>query len=321
MKTIKKFLIISLVFVFGSLLALGQNKVEKKPTLMLLPSDNWCTQRYFTQTFDNQGVKIRIPDYQRAFQEDLELKGVMAKITEILTDKGYSFKDCEQELKNIAMKTAEDNVTMSKTSGASLTESPLDMLKRRAKADIIIKVDWNINKESYGKSVTFILEAVDSYTSKNIATATGTTSASSEALPRLLENAVSKYIDKFDEQMYFYQKELRGLGREIVLTVRCWDSWDKDLEAEYDGEELVDCIQTWMRKNTVKSSFNLTDNTENFAQFEQVRIPFYDENGAALDARGFATQLRKYLAKEPFLITSKVMVRGLGEAVLVLGEK
>ena len=28
----------------------------KKPTIMMLPSDNWCTQRYFTQSFDNQGT-------------------------------------------------------------------------------------------------------------------------------------------------------------------------------------------------------------------------------------------------------------------------
>ena len=29
--------------------------VQKKPTLMILPSDNWCTLRMFTTTFDNQG--------------------------------------------------------------------------------------------------------------------------------------------------------------------------------------------------------------------------------------------------------------------------
>ena len=33
---------------------------QKKPTLMILPSDNWCTQRYFTMEFDNQGVMERI---------------------------------------------------------------------------------------------------------------------------------------------------------------------------------------------------------------------------------------------------------------------
>lgn len=298
-----------------------ENGVEKKPTLMLLPSDNWCTQRFFTQTFDNQGIKVRIPDYQRAFQEDIELKNVLAKVRELLISRGYSVKDCAQELNNIATKTAEDNVTMSKTSGASLTESPLDMLKRRTKADILIKVDWNVNKSQESQSVTFILEAVDTYTSKNIASVSGTGPMSNNIIASQLEAAIENHINSFDSQMTMYYNDLEKKGREIVFTVRCWDSWDNDLETEYDGEELVDCIQNWMRKNTVNGSFNLSDGTENYAQFEQVRIPFFDANGNAMDARAFATMLRKYLAKEPYFITAKVMVRGLGEAIIVLGEK
>ena len=54
---------------------------------------------------------------------------------------------------------------------------------------------------------------------------------------------------------------------------------------------------------------------------ERVRIPLTDERGNAMDARAFATLLRKYLAKSPYNITAKVMQRGLGEAILVLAEK
>lgn len=294
---------------------------EKKPTLMIVPSDNWCTQRYFTTTYDNQGVKVRVPDYQRAFQEDLEIKGVIAKLGAMLTDMGYSLKDCEQELKAIATRQAEDNVTLSKTSGASLVESPLDQLKRRTKSDIIIQVDWVIRKETAGRIVTFTIEAFDSYTSKRIATATGTCDPSDQPIPMMLECGVMSHIKNFDKQMDNYFRDLKKSGREIVLTVRCWDNWDKDLETEYDGEELTDCIQQWMRENTVKGAFNLSDATENFLQFEQVRIPFFDDKGNAMDARAFATMLRKHLGKAPYNIPAKVMQRGLGEAIIVLGEK
>lgn len=294
---------------------------EKKPTLMIVPSDNWCTQRYFSTTYNNQGTNVRVSDYQRAFQEDLEIKPVIAKLGQLMTDMGYILKDCEQELKSIATRQAEDNVTMSKTSGASLVESPLDQLKRRTKSDIIINVDWVIRKEASGRIVTFTLEAFDSYTSKRIATATGTCQPSNLSTPELLECAVGSNVKDFDKQMDNYFRDQKKHGREIVFTVRCWDSWDKDLEEEYDGEELTDCIQQWMREHTVNSVFNLSDATENFLQFEQVRIPFYDEKGNAMDARAFATQLRKHLSKEPYNITAKVMVRGLGEAIIVLGEK
>ena len=290
---------------------------QKKPTLMILPSDNWCTQRYFTTTYENQGETVRVPNYQQAFQEDLELNPVISKVGELMTGLGYSLKDAEMELKNISMRTAEDNATLSKSSGAQLTESPLDMLKRRAKADIIIQVGWVLNDAS----MSFTLEACDAYTSKRIATATGTSQDYADDVPLLLEKAINKQIKPFDKQLTAFYDRMKKEGREIVLTVRTWDNWDQDLESEYDNDELLNHILVWMQENTVNQQFNLTDATENFAQFEQVKIPLKDDRGINMDARSFARGLQKYLSKSPYNITSKLMMRGLGEAILVLGEK
>ena len=58
-----------------------------------------------------------------------------------------------------------------------------------------------------------------------------------------------------------------------------------------------------------------------FCHSEQVRIPLYDSNNIALDARQFAKGLQKYLKQAPFNFEVKLMTRGLGEAILVLGEK
>ena len=114
---------------------------------------------------------------------------------------------------------------------------------------------------------------------------------------------------------------MKSNGREVILTVRTWDSWDNDLESEYGDEELLPHIQQWLTANTIKGQFNLSDATESFAQFEQVMIPLKNDKGIAMDARSFARGLQKYLSAAPFNITSKLMMRGLGEAILVLGEK
>lgn len=288
---------------------------------MILPSDNWCTQRYFTRPFDNQGATVKIPDYQRAFMEDTELPQVISKVGGVLTGMGYSLKDAEMEIKSLGVKQAEDNVMTSKSSGASIAETPLDILKRRMKSDIVIQVWWNIEKDPKGKVVSFTLEAFDAYTNKRIATATGNSKPTNEAIPIVLEKAVKENVKEFDRQLDRWYDDQTKNGREIALTVRCWDNWDNDLETEYDGEELTDHIQQWLRQNTVNGSFNLSDGTESFAQFEQVRIPLTDNNGKAIDARSFATALRKHLQKAPYDITSKVVIRGLGEAILILGEK
>lgn len=310
--------IIAFISLLTCVLAYAQ---QKKPTIMILPSDNWCNQRYFMTSFSNQGSTVKVPDYQKAFVEDTELPQVISKIGGVLTELGYSLKDAEQEIKSIATRTAEDNVTTSKTSGAMLEETPLDMLKRRVKSDIVIQVWWKLNREAKGHSVSFTLEAFDAYTNKRIATSTGTTQASTDIVPFLLEEAVKKNAPPFDEQMTRWFDEQKKNGREITLTIRCWNNWENDLETEYDGYELTDCIQDWLSEHTVNGMFNLSDGTESFAQFEQVRIPMQNEKGRAMDARAFANELRRHLQKPPFGITSKVLIRGLGEAIIVLGEK
>ena len=314
-----KKLFIVFTFLISAVLALAQQ--AKKPTIMILPSDNWCNQRYFMTNFSDQGNMVKVPNYQQAFLEDTELGQVISKVGGVLTSLGYSLKNAEQEIKSLNVKQTEDNVTMSKTSGASLVESPLDILKRRIKSDIVIQIWWKLNRETSGRSASFTLEAFDAYTNKRIATSTGTTKASKDAVPVLLEKAVQKHIKPFDKQMEEWFADQQRNGREITLTVRCWDNWDKDLENEYGGEELTDCVQSWLQKNCVNGAFNLIDGTKSFAQFEQVRIPLLDEIGQAMDARAFATRLRKHLQQPPYNITSKVIIRGLGEAVLILGEK
>ena len=294
----------------------------KKPTLMILPSDNWCVQRYFMTEFDNQGTKQKVPNYKQAFQEDTEIGQVISKIGGLMIDRGFPLKDVEQELKAIEARTAESNMTSSTTSGSSISESPLDKLKNRAKADILIQISWQVNKTEQGKSVSFILEAFDAYTSKRIASSTGNgTPNTTDIIPVLLQNAILANIDPFAAQLQSHFDDMFNNGREILLTVKKWESWDKNLETEINDNEIRNHIYDWLEKNAVKGRFNESNSTENRIDYEQVRIPLFDERNRALDARQFAINLQKYLKAAPFNFEVKLMTRGLGEAILVLGEK
>ena len=294
----------------------------KKPTLMILPSDNWCEQRYFMTDFDNQGTKQKVPNYKQAFQEDTEIGQVISKIGSLMIDRGFPLKDAEQELKAIEQRAAEDNMTTSTTSGAGLSESPLDKLKNRAKADIVIQIWWKVSKTEQGKVISFVLEAFDAYTNKRIAASTGNgTPNNTDIVPVLLQNAILANIDTFAAQLQAHFDDMFTNGREVRLTIKKWNSWDKDLETEIDGDEITDHITKWMDENTVKGRFNKTDASESIIRFEQVRIPLYDDKNKALDARDFGKKLQKFLKAAPYNFEVKLMTRGLGEAILVLGEK
>ena len=311
-------LIIAICMFSSTNVVFGQ---AKKPTLMILPSDNWCEQRYFMTEFDNQGTKQKVPNYKQVFQEDTEIGQVISKIGSLMIDRGFPLKDAEQELKAIETRAAEDNMTASKTSGANQAETPLDILKNKAKADILIQIWWKVTKTEEGTVVSFILEAFDAYTSKRIASSTGNGTPGKEIVPVLLEKAILSNIDPFVNQLQGHFDDLLVNGREIRLTVRTWDSWEYDLESEFEGEELRDLVYEWVQKNTVAGRFNETNSSESRIDYEQLRIPVYDDKGRALDARQYGRQLVKYLKESPFNFEVKLMTRGLGEAILVLGEK
>ena len=143
----------------------------------------------------------------------------------------------------------------------------------------------------------------------------------SEIVPVLLQNAILANIDPFVIQLQTHFDDMFTNGREILLTVKKWSSWDKDLETEVDGKELVEYVNEWLKQNTVGGRFNMSDATENIIRCEQVKIPVYDSNNNPIDARQFAKGLQKYFKAAPFNYEVKLMTRGLGEAILVLGEK
>lgn len=312
--------------VFGATLVVitwfGAYGQAKKPTLMILPSDNWCEQRYFMTDFGNQGTKQKVPNYKQAFQEDGELGQVISKIGSLMIDRSFPLKDAEQELKNIESRTAEDNMTSSVATGSGLSESPLDKLKNKAKADIILQIWWKVTGTDNGKVVSFVLEALDAYTSKRVAASSGNSAPNNkDIVPIMLQQAIVANIDPFVSQLQAHFDDMQQNGREIRLTVRKWNNWDKNLESEVNEDEIRNLIYDWLQKNTVKSRFSETNSSENRIDYEQVRIPLFDDRNRAMDARQFTIGLQKYLKAAPFNIDAKLMNRGLGEAILVLGEK
>ncbi|MEG1498220.1 MAG: DUF6175 family protein [Bacteroidales bacterium] len=300
--------------------AFGQ---AKKPTLMVVPSDVWSVQNGYTSTFDNQGSEQIIPNYKKALQNDANLLLVISKINSLMAERGFPLKNMETVLKSIEQSTAEDNLTVSKTSGAELIESPLDRFKRVAKADIILQLTWTVHTSGPKSYVTYNLQGLDPYTNKQIAGAQGSGTPSLTAdIPVLLEEAVLANMDNFTAQLQNYFDDLFANGREVVVNVRVFDNGSGlDLEKEYSDKELSEVIDEWMYNNTVNHRYSKSDASENYIYFEQVRIPLYKSNGMAMDTESFVRDLRSFLRKDPYKIESKVVIKGLGSASLILGEK
>lgn len=277
------------IFVMAALLLPAMLMAQaKRPTLMVIPADSWCSANGYMTTEDGK----QVPDYEKAWQENQDLFSVVAKIGELMTDRGFPLKDMSQSLKNIGM----------------------------VRTDILMEVGWKVNKTGPKQSVTYTLRGVDAYTLKQIAAGSGTGKPSfSAGLPVLIEEAVLERMDNFADQLQAHFDDLLENGREVSVSVRAENGIE--FGNEYDGEELTDIIDEWMALNTVGHRYNLSNATETMLDFEQVRIALYADNGMALDTRRFVNDLRKKLSAAPYNIPSKIETNGLGKATLILGTK
>ncbi|MBI5218783.1 MAG: hypothetical protein HY958_07630 [Bacteroidia bacterium] len=308
-----------LLIVAGFISAFGQ---AKKPTLMIVPADIFCTRAGYTLEFDNQGTKKVLPDYKKTMQNDENMRLVITKIQGMFADRGFPLKNLEQELKKLEQESAEMSMMTSKTSGSAMAESPIDLLKRTAKADIILDIDFSKKVNGPQKYINFNLQGLDAYTSKAVANASGSGAPSSASqIEVLLEEAVLKHLDNFQAQLMTHFEDLFANGREVVVKIKVWDSSPSNLETEFNGEQLDKHIDDWFAKNTVKGRYSQADASENFMSMDQVRIPLYDDKGKALDTKNWLNGLKKELKGAPYSIETKLYLRGLGEAWLIIGEK
>ena len=306
-----------------ALVALIANAQIKKPELMVIPSDVWCiTNGYYTEV-ENMGITAKVPNYKQALQENMGLKLAIAKLNDLMAERQFPLQSLEQTIKNLEQRRMEDNLTTSKA-GNEIAESPLDEVARAAKCDIILEISWEMKDFGPKHSLSYILEARDAYTGKSIGAASGTGAPSFSAdVDVLLEEAIVANMDNFNNRLLDHFTEMQTIGREIILDIKVFanNAAGVDLETEYNGEELVDIIENWLQLNTVQGRFSRQYSSENVANFTQVRIPVYDDRGRAIDANGFAKGLAKMLRQEPYSIPCKVLVKGLGRAVIILEEK
>lgn len=316
----KKHLFSLLILFAVSVAAMAQ---AKKPTLMVFPSDVWCTEHGYMKEYNYQGKITRIPDYERVTQENAEMMQVISKLSEMMTERGFPLKDLNACIRMVNESQAEDEAMQSKTSGVEVAMTPMDALLLKAKADIRLMVYFKVESLGPRRTVQFSIDGIDTYTGKNIASASGTSpSLAGGNTIEMLQAAVLRHVDNFNSQLQQHFDDLFANGREVALSIRVFDNGSGlSLEEEYGGDELSEVIENWVSDNTVQHRFSTSDVSENVMNMEQIRIPLYDEKERPMDANKWARGLVKYLRAEPYNITSKVVSKGLGKVNLYLGEK
>lgn len=301
----------------------------KKPTIMVVPADAFCERYGYVQQANAMGQNVSFPDYSRAMKENADIRTLVAAMADFMAKNDFPIQSLEQELKRLQTEDAELAMMTGKNSGAEVDETPLERLRRSAKADIILDLDYEVHRIGPQKQVTFNLQAIDAYSSKIISGNTGASTAANVPLTSLLEECVLSFKDNFLSGLQHYFDDLFANGREISITLLRYNNCPVDFEEEYEvnGEEyeLAEIIEAWMADNTVEGRFTTAAKSANRLRFNQVRIPLYAQNmngrDVAIDAEAFVKPLVRMLKKAPYKLTVGSAPRGLGDVWITIGDK
>lgn len=287
-----------------------------QPSLMLFPSRAWCHDNGFEKVVTKaNGKEVRVQEYDKAFIDNKELSPTIHTIARMMQERGFQLVDLEAQLQSQALEEALDNA-----GDEDMAQSAYDKLIESAGPDIAMHV--NYYTEQVGPRVTLFydLTAFDAYTNKQVAS-TGLIQygpVMGAPLTSLIQSALLSSIDAFNAQLMQHFQEMREKGREISVRINTINAWEDGLETEVNGRELTEIVEEWMTNNCVAGRNHQKSVSETSMYYDSARIPLYNENGKAVQAKQWLNGLRKYL--KTLGVPCKVKTRGLGQAQLIIGE-
>jgi hypothetical protein len=308
-----------LLALLQSLLSFGQ---AKKPRVMVVPSKDWCAKNGFLRTISFDDTKEYVADWELALIKSPELNSALTKIAAEMQKSGFLLESLQKTIDGIKQERIEQSAL------GNLVNDPIDEVRLKASADIEIQIYWQLEKQGPRQRISnFRLEGVDTYTNKVIATAQGSgdwASAYDFSESDLLIEAVQSKMDSFKSTLQSTFDDMFVNGRDITLNIYVTEYWSENLSSEkYGDDELAFLITDWLAQNSVQGRFNSpTGNNQNRMYISGIRIPLFDKNNVALDARGYARMLKKHLTSlgiSSELITIDVI--GLSKVNLYIGPK
>lgn len=289
------------------------------PTIMLRPGEAWCKANGYYKTVDNQGITKVIIDEESALNNMKMLQSI-TELEAILKDEGFKTANLRSQTEAIDEFAAEE-MLMTDEYGNGMEKDALDLARERAKADIYLYINWEIETTGPKKQLSYTLVGKDAYTQDDVCSVTGIGEPSisaSEAI--LLREAVIGKLPEMKDRLANYMASILENGRAVRLKISKSTASTVHLETTVQGGTLDRVIYKWILANAVQHRAEKISSTRNQANYT-ANIALYDNDGLPMSAEDFLWQLSDYLAASPYNISTTVKMQGLGQAILWINGK
>lgn len=251
----------------------GQEPLTRKiqPTIMVIP-------------FVKEGQDMR-----NILENEINLRVAVAKVKEGFDNRGFSTVDFRAKLKQLS-----NDKAMELENQSSLKQEVIE----QSGADIYVETEAKPIKTGSGNSVTVIVTAYDANTGLSLANKVGNSSKFyTDNYEKLTEKAVEGLVEDFLNTIQSKFDEIVENGRlaSLNITFSEGSSTDMDSEIGANGSMFSELMEEWLEKNTYKSYFHLQGVTATKMMVDELRLPFFDEEGRTYRPTKFAASLRNYL--------------------------
>lgn len=289
--------------------------VQAKPEIMVIPSDQTLKDAGFLKTKRFEGKKYEERDYSGFILNDEYFKTIVSDIQKRFIVKEYPLNDFEQTLKSIDTKDATniaDNVAQDAKTKLLQVSAP----------DIVLELDYSIASDytksnRTEKSVKYLINAIDAYTNKVVATIQADGLSGDNGVS-VLSSDLDKNMPKLMGEIQNYFNGILTRGREITVRINVDANSNQKLTDEsVEGNTYADEIIDYIKTHTVKGAYKMRTNSQDQLTFTNVRIKVLNDDGTQYGVYDWTRDLQKYLKKNLGLRTEN-RSQGLGEVVLTV---
>ena len=288
---------------------------QAKPTLMVIPSDQYLMNAGFLKTRQVNGRTVYERDYTNFVLNDPTNKDIVRTVQNYFIKLGYPLTDLEQSLKSL-------NVQSNMDDADNIGKDAKTLLVETCHPDIILEFDYDRKSEFVSRTtkkttINYTMAALDAFSNKTVASFVK--KDLDDDFTAYLEKQLPKDLPGFVNQIKDYFKDIIVNGRDITFRVAVAADAAINLSDEYNeaGDTYTDWIREWVKTHAKNGTASLNRNTAKELFYTSVRITNNAEDGTQYNAYDFANNFRKDFIKN-FSLRCTNSTQGLGDAYVII---
>lgn len=288
---------------------------QAKPTLMVIPSDQYLQAAGFLKTSTVNGRTVYERDYTSFVLNNDTNKDIVRTVQNYFIKLGYPLTDLEQSLKSL-------NVQSNMDDADNIGKDAKTLLMETCHPDLVIEFDYDKKNEFVSRTtkkttIDYSMAALDAFSNKTVASFVKTNLDGD--FTTYLEKQLPKDLSGFVDQIKDYFTDIIVNGRDITFRVAVAADSAINLSDEYNdvGDSYTDWIREWIKTNAKNGTASLNRNTDKEMFYTSVRITNNDEDGTQFNAYDFANKFRKEFVRT-FNLRCTNSTQGLGDAYVII---